>query len=176
VNQPFPPLIRHSNRQGNLTAAAGLVHAHDLPLSEARVLLAQGDVDAALAVLEPFRRQVAEKAFEDDHLRALVLEALAHHAQDDKDQVVQLIREALALAEPGGLVRVFIDEGAPMARLLREVLARRIFPHQVRQLLAAFPGDAPGELPYRRQRPADPVWGTRSASASSKSSRSLPRG
>ena len=40
-------------RQGNLAAAAHLAQTHELPLSQARVHLAQGDPSAALAVLEP---------------------------------------------------------------------------------------------------------------------------
>ena len=40
-------------RQGDLAAAAQLAQAHDLPLSRARVHLAQGDAAAALATLEP---------------------------------------------------------------------------------------------------------------------------
>jgi len=39
--------------QGNLAAAAHLAQMHELPLSQARVYLAQGDPSAALAVLEP---------------------------------------------------------------------------------------------------------------------------
>ena len=38
-------------RQGKLAAAAHLAETHDLPLSQARVHLAQGDPSAALAVL-----------------------------------------------------------------------------------------------------------------------------
>ena len=45
-------------RQGNLAAAAHLAQTHELPLSQARVHLAQGDPSAALAVLEPWRQQV----------------------------------------------------------------------------------------------------------------------
>ena len=48
-------------RQGDLAAAGQLAQEHGLPLSQARVHLAQGDSSAALAVLEPFRRQVEEK-------------------------------------------------------------------------------------------------------------------
>jgi LuxR family maltose regulon positive regulatory protein len=43
-------------RQGDIAAAAQLAQAHNLPSSQARVLLAQGDAPAALAILEPFRR------------------------------------------------------------------------------------------------------------------------
>ena len=53
---------------------------------------------------------------------------------------MQLLGDALALAEPGGFVRIFVDEGPPMARLLYEALTRGIAPDYVRRLLAAFPG------------------------------------
>ena len=48
-------------RQGSLSAAAHLAQAHELPLSQARIHLAQGDPSAALAVLSPWRRQVEAK-------------------------------------------------------------------------------------------------------------------
>ena len=51
---------------------------------------------------------------------------------------MELLDEALALAEPGGLIRIFVDEGAPMARLLYEGLSEGVRPDSVRQLLAAF--------------------------------------
>src|SRR2546426_454338 len=44
--------------QGHLAAAAHLAQTHDLPISQARVHLAQRDPSAALAVLLPWRRQV----------------------------------------------------------------------------------------------------------------------
>jgi LuxR family maltose regulon positive regulatory protein len=48
------------------------------------------------------------------------------------------IERALSLAEPGGYVRVFVDEGEPMARLLYEAAARGIAPEYAGRLLAAF--------------------------------------
>ena len=124
-----------------MAAAAHLAQAHDLPLSRARVHLAQGDPTAALAVLEPYRRQVAEKAWADEELKALVLLAVAFDAHGERARAVELLDEALALAEPGGFIRIFVDEGAPMARLLREALSRGVRPDYVRRLLAAFPVD-----------------------------------
>ena len=102
-------------RQGNLAAAAHLAQTHDLPISQARVLLAQGDPSAALAVLEPLRRQMEAKGWQDERLKVMVLQAVAHHAHGEKDKAVQLLGEALALAEPGGFIRLFVDEGEPMA-------------------------------------------------------------
>ncbi len=55
--------------QGNLAAAAHLAQTHELPLSQARVHLAQGDPSAALALLEPLRRQMEAKGWQDEHSR-----------------------------------------------------------------------------------------------------------
>ncbi len=136
-------------RQGNLAAAARLAQAHELPLSRARVFLAQGDPSAALAALEPYRQQMEAKGWQDERLKAMVLQAVALQAQGEKEAAVQRLGEALALAQPGGFVRLFLDEGAPMARLLSEAAAREITPQYTARLLAAFgePKDLPPPAP-----------------------------
>jgi LuxR family transcriptional regulator, maltose regulon positive regulatory protein len=125
-------------RQDDLAAAAHLAEKYDLPLSQARVHLAQGDTSAALAVLKPVRRQAEAKGFEDERLKVMVLQAVTLHACGEKDAAVQLLADALALAEPGGFIRTFVDEGLPMAQLLSEAAAHRIMPDYVDKLLAAF--------------------------------------
>jgi LuxR family maltose regulon positive regulatory protein len=130
-------------QQNKLEAAAQLAQAHSLPFSQARVHLAQGDPSAALAVLEPLRQQMEAKGWQDERLKVMVLQAVAHHAHGEKDKAAQLLGEALALAEPGGFIRIFVDEGPPMAALLREAAKHGIAPNYVRQLLAAF-GKAEG--------------------------------
>jgi len=106
-------------RQGDLTAAAQLAQAHKLPISQARVYLAQGDPSAALALLSPLRQQMEAKDWQDERLKVMVLQAVAHHAHGEKDKAVQLLGDALALAEPGGFIRLFVDEGEPMRLLLQ---------------------------------------------------------
>jgi LuxR family transcriptional regulator, maltose regulon positive regulatory protein len=125
-------------RQDHLAAAAHLVQTHDLPLSQARVHLAQGDPSAALAVLSPWRRQVEAKGWEDERLKVLVLEALALQAQGKKDTAVHLLLDVLTLAEPGGFIRLFVDEGPPMAHLLFQTESSSIMPVYVGKLLAIF--------------------------------------
>jgi LuxR family maltose regulon positive regulatory protein len=125
-------------RQRNLAAAAHLAQTHELPISQARVQLAQGDPSAALAVLEPLRRQMEAKNWQDERLRVMVLQAVALHAHGEKEKAIQLLGDALALAEPGGFVRIFVDEGFPMAQLLSEAVARGIMPDYVDRLLAVF--------------------------------------
>jgi LuxR family maltose regulon positive regulatory protein len=146
-------------QQGDLAGAAHLAQTHELPLSQARVHLAQGDPYAALAVLEPYRQRVEERAWADEQLKTRILQAVAFHALGERAKAVELLDEALASAEPGGFIRIFVDEGAPMARLLREALSRGVRPEYVRRLLAAFPVDEA----ERAASPATRVAGSRLA-------------
>ena len=125
-------------RRGNLAAASHLVEAHDLPVSRARVHLAQGDATAALAALAPLRRQAEVKGWGDERLEVMVLQALALQAHGEVDEAAQILGDALALAEPGGFIRIFVDEGTQMAHLLSEAAARGITPGYTGRLLAAF--------------------------------------
>ena len=134
-------------RQGNLTAAADLAGKYELPLIRARVLLAQGDPSAALAVLRPLRQQMEAQGLADERFKAMILEAVALRANGEKDKAVQLLGEALALAEPGGCIRIFVDEGEPMRLLISDFRSRiEKQPHNrvhlqsgyVDKLLAAF--------------------------------------
>lgn len=125
-------------RRGDLAAAAHLAERHQLPASQARVLLAQGDTSTALAVLAHFRREVEAKEWPDERLRALVLQAVAYATHGERDQAVQVLREALALAESGGFIRLFVDEGPLMAQLLSAAADQGATPEYTRKLLAAF--------------------------------------
>jgi LuxR family maltose regulon positive regulatory protein len=129
-------------RRDDLAAAAHLAQTHGLPASQARVQLARGDTSAALATLEPLRRQAEAKGWEDDRLEVMVLKTIALEAHGDKDEAVQLLGATLALAEPSGLIRIFVDEGVPMARLLSEAAAHGIMPDYVKELLAVFEAEA----------------------------------
>ncbi len=125
-------------RQGDLAAAAQLAATHDLPISQARVHLALGDPSTALAVLEPVRHQAEAKDWADKRLKVMVVQAVAYHAHGDMDTAVCLLHDALVLARPGGFVRLFVDEGLPMVRLLSEATARGMMPEYTGTLLAAW--------------------------------------
>ena len=47
------------------------------------------------------------------------------------------------VAEPGGFIRLFVDEGAPMAQLLAVAAKRGVMPEYINRLLAAFPALPP---------------------------------
>jgi LuxR family maltose regulon positive regulatory protein len=145
-------------RLGDWSAAAELAHTYDLPISQARVYLAQDDPAAALAVLKHWRGQVEAKGWEDQRLKAMALQALAFQANGEKDQAVQVLFDALALAEPGGFVRLFVDEGAPMARLLVLAATRGRIVDYVGRLLTAFEVETPIHVdPSAPVSPAQPL-------------------
>jgi LuxR family maltose regulon positive regulatory protein len=146
-------------QQGDLAGAAHLARTHDLPLSQARVHLGEGDASAALAVLEPYRRRVEERAWANEQLKTGILQAIAFHALGERALALDLLEEALASGEPGGFIRIFVDEGAPMIRLLREAASRGVHPAYVRRLLAAFPVDEA----ERAASPATRIAGSRLA-------------
>jgi LuxR family maltose regulon positive regulatory protein len=129
-------------RQGNLAAAVHLAQTHGLPLSQARVHLAEGDTSASLAVLDQLRQQAEAKGWEDERLKVMALQAVALQAHGEKDQAVQLLGDALALAAPGGFIRLFVDEGRPMAHLLSQAAARGMMPDYTGKLLAVLEAEA----------------------------------
>jgi LuxR family maltose regulon positive regulatory protein len=125
-------------KQGNQAAAAHLAQAYDLPLSQARVKLAQGDPSSALALVESFCQKADARGWHDERLKGLVLQAVVLQTLNETDRAVEVLEEALELAEPGGFIRIFVDEGSPMAQLLSEAAARGMMSDYVAELIAAF--------------------------------------
>ncbi len=141
-------------RQGQISAAERVIEGLELPLSRASVLLAQGNSADALGLVEPLRRQMAEKGWQDEWLKALVLEVVVREANGDEETAVQLLSEALVAAEPGGFVRIFVDEGPEMAKILTKAAVQGIRPNYIDKLLAAFEAET---RPSRLTRPPTPT-------------------
>jgi LuxR family maltose regulon positive regulatory protein len=140
-------------RQGNVADAARLAQTHNLPVSQARVHLARGEASVAIAVLESYRQYVEANGWQDERLKVMILQALAFHAHSVYNRAQQALGDALALAESGGLIRIFIDEGLPMAELLSEAPVHDIMPEYVGKLLAAFEHEKQG---YAQQSALNP--------------------
>lgn len=77
-------------------------------------------------------------------IEILLLQALAHEAQDNSSTALAPLERVLSLAEPEGYMRVFVDEGTPMAQLLFEAAAHGIMPDYTSKLLAAFEAERRG--------------------------------
>jgi LuxR family maltose regulon positive regulatory protein len=82
-----------------------------------------------------------------------VVQALAHQAQGDLAPALAALERALRLAEPEGYIRIFVDEGLPMAHLLRAAATRGIRPDYTDTLLAAFP-ERTNQAPVQNPRPS----------------------
>jgi LuxR family maltose regulon positive regulatory protein len=119
----------------------------------ARILIAQGRPDKALSLLEALLARMEQQGRTRLVIETVLLKALALQAQGDTAQALIALERALSLSEPAGFVRIFVDEGQPMARLLHEVAARGVAPEHVARLLAAFPElESPiGRADYGRQ-------------------------
>jgi len=142
--------------QGNVAAASQWAQERSLnpgdaldsgreieQMAVARVLIAQDEPADALELLG-WLLEAAEAAGRGASvinvliLEALALQTLALEAQGHSDRAMSPLARALSLSEPEGYVRSFVDEGEPMARLLRQALSRGIRPSYVARLLAAF--------------------------------------
>jgi LuxR family maltose regulon positive regulatory protein len=104
----------------------------------ARAYLAQDEAEEALAALEPLLGP-AEAASAFLHvIEVCALKALALHALGDTSAALASLERSLALAEPEGYVRMYLNEGPPMAQLLREAASQGIHAEYANKLLAAF--------------------------------------
>jgi LuxR family maltose regulon positive regulatory protein len=105
----------------------------------ARILIAQGRCVEASKLLQRMLEPAEEGGNITGAIEILSLQALAFQARGDATRALGALERAIALAEPEGFVRVFVDEGPPMARLLYEALARGVATDYTRRLLTAFP-------------------------------------
>jgi len=97
----------------------------------ARVLLAWYQSDRAdrslreaMGLLERLLQAAEEGERTGSVIEILVLQALAHQTQGDIPATLMPLQQALSLAEPEGYVRIFVDEGPPMAVLLAKLHER----------------------------------------------------
>ena len=106
-------------------------------LTLARLEIANPQVNALLARL--LQAAEAQKR-RGGALDILLVQALAHEAQGNRPQAIAALEYALALAEPEGYVRIFVDEGEAMRLLIEKRSRNRDYPlsDYVDKLLAVF--------------------------------------
>jgi LuxR family maltose regulon positive regulatory protein len=122
--------------EGRINSCSLLTAIEYITLAE--VYLAQRRPDDALALCQLLLRVTETAGWTALGIEILALQAIAYQMQDDTDRAMATLERALALAEPGGFVRVFIGLDDPMAQLLRQAAGQGIAPDYVRRLLAAF--------------------------------------
>jgi len=105
-----------------------------VPLARARLLLHQGRNADARALLDEVIALAEASDRQGRVIEALVLRALANDALGDESAALDDLRRAVTLAAPEGFVRVFLDAGPRMAKLLY-----RAGSPAAHRLLEAFP-------------------------------------
>jgi len=130
-------------------------------VARARILLAQKKPTEALSLLEPLQSGAQRQERWNHVIEMKVLQALAHSMGDSTDapqasgqEALAVLAQAVQLAEPEGYIRIFVDEGAPMARMLsrlREQEDKQVPSAYLDTVLAVFPQNyITHEDPYER--------------------------
>jgi LuxR family maltose regulon positive regulatory protein len=153
--------------QGNLEAPSRWVQENQLHVDDelafdriadylafARLLLAQEQPHQALTLLARVLTRLEASGAMGMALEALVLQALAYQAQGDNARALAALERALVLAQPEGYVRTFVVEGKPMAKLLRQAVARGISTEYARKLLAELGEETETRLPVAGPSPS----------------------
>ena len=111
----------------------------------ARILIAQYRKDGVVSAIHKASGLLARLLQEAETrgrmgsaIEILALQALAYQARGDVSAALVALERALKLAEPEGYVRLFVDEGKPMAALLNEELKQGTALNYVHLLLSAF--------------------------------------
>ncbi|MFH1981351.1 MAG: LuxR C-terminal-related transcriptional regulator [Pseudomonadota bacterium] len=77
-------------------------------------------------------------------IHVFILKAMVHAAQGDESQAFEKLAAALTLAEPGGFIRPFLDQGSEMAELLGRFIKKNPALQYAGQIFEAFGGAKTG--------------------------------
>ena len=109
-----------------------------IPVALAQVWMAQGRPEEALQLLDHALQAAEQVGRLGNAIQILVVKALAHRSHGDHEQALVALERALALAEPEGYLRVFVDEGRPIQHLLARAAARNTASGYIQKLLEAL--------------------------------------
>ena len=139
---PAQPIERRAETDGRPLEDEPTFQYEVMYRMQARDLIDGGEVGRGLALLARLL-PVVERAGAAGHvLEILVLQAMALQAQGKGEQALAALARALDLGQAEGYVRTFVDEGAPMGRLLGQAVRRGVAVDYAGRLLAALEGEA----------------------------------
>ncbi len=141
----------HWAQEQGLSAEDELSYVHEFEhITLVRILMARYkssrddcSIREAIRLLERLLKAAEDGGRMGSAIEILVLQALVCQMRGDIPAALLPLERALKLAEPEGYVRIFLDEGADMAQLLREAAAHRIMPDNTGKLLAAIGREEP---------------------------------
>jgi LuxR family transcriptional regulator, maltose regulon positive regulatory protein len=119
--------VRWSSDSG-LTTDGELSYHYDLHhINLARVLVARGAADTsgpwldeALTLLGRLRAAAAQAGWVQEEIKIGILQTLVMQAQGHSQSALEALSRVLPLAEHGGYIRLFADEGEPMRLLMTD--------------------------------------------------------
>jgi len=127
-------------RERGLYSGGPTTHVDALEhIALARIQICQGATDEAIRVLESLLKPAEAGGHETRVIELLILQSQALQAQGRVAEALATLEQAIFRAEPDGYVRIFVDEGVQMARLLYESVDQGESPAYANRLLAAFP-------------------------------------
>src|ERR671913_2521191 len=94
-------------------------------IARARLTMARGEHEEALRLLEGLRQSTEAAGRTGKQIEILTLQAVALWERNKREQAVGTLTRALALAEPEGYLRTFVDEGAKVGGLLSATVEAR---------------------------------------------------
>ena len=112
-------------------------------LARARLLLCLAQPKEAVSLLAEFATELKENGRTGLWLSAKVLLCQAQHRFGEADKALAGLQEAFSIAEPEGYVRLFVDGGTEMARLLETAVQQNIAPAYATKLLQQFQIEEP---------------------------------
>jgi LuxR family maltose regulon positive regulatory protein len=109
--------------------------------------LAQGEYDSALALSQRLLGAAEATDRTGTVIEIHILRAIAFQGRRDLVQALSTLERAIALAEPARCVRVFLDEGELMARLLFQARVHHLGTLYLAELLSALPKGSETAMP-----------------------------
>lgn len=146
-----------TNELAQTPASLTLARREEETLLRARLGIAQGQEDRALAELAPMQQEIREAGRLHRELQILILQARGLAASGEDVQARTTVLQAVTLASRAGYQRLFLEEGQRMKTLLQHLLSDLHEPTLaafVRHLVLAFgpelapAPDAPEEEPF----------------------------
>jgi LuxR family maltose regulon positive regulatory protein len=104
----------------------------------ARVRRAQGRAATVVPLLERVRASAQARGRGHSVIASLVQLALAHEQEHDRVAGLAALEQAVAMADPEGFVRTFLDDGEEVLLVLRRMLKVGFSPLAVTSLVQAF--------------------------------------
>ncbi|CAN5329918.1 LuxR C-terminal-related transcriptional regulator [soil metagenome] len=140
--------------QGRLDLAGQWVESARLPLDGplsvgreaeylalARILIATQKQVTAIALLEKLWSNAKHGNRVSVMIEILILEALALHAEAQAEDALAALKKSLELAENTGFLRIFINEGATLAAMLKKLARGADYTSYAHTLLGYFVAD-----------------------------------